>query len=143
VSVYLDRFLNQPAAPIPDGGPDSDPEAVREALLETFDQQGRVNEAGSLVADHFASGGDVDALIQTLGEGLLREDAGFHTLQSLEVAIERAERADAREEQRLPLLATARYMAAHFPTRREREQTFSIARRLFEGESIHEGDSSH
>ena len=143
MSVYLDRFLNQPAAPIPEGNPDSDPEAVREMLLATFDEQGRVNEAGSLVADHFASGGDVDALIQTLGTGLLREDAGFHTLQSLEVAVERAEQAETRTGQRLPLLATARYMAAHFPTRREREQTFSIARRLFEGESIHEGDSSH
>jgi hypothetical protein len=30
-------------------------------------------------------------------------------------------------------------MAAHFPTRREDEQTFEIAQRLFRGESIHEG----
>ena len=139
MSVYLDRFLNQPAAPIPDGDPDSDPEAVRAKLMETFDEQGRVNESGELIADYFAAGGDVEALIRTLGTGLLREDAGFHTLQSLEVAVERVQQAETREGKRLPLLATARYMAAHFPTRREREQTFSIARRLFQGEAIHEG----
>ncbi|MFB6189555.1 MAG: Rieske (2Fe-2S) protein [Halapricum sp.] len=139
MSVYLDRFLNQPAAPIPDGDPDSDPEAIHDALLDTFDEQGRVNEAGQLVADYVAAGGDADALIRTLGEGLLREDAGFHTLQSLEVAVERVEQAETRADERLPLIATARYMAAHFPTRREREQTFEIARRLFQGEAIHEG----
>jgi hypothetical protein len=35
-------------------------------------------------------------------------------------------------------MATARYMAAHFPTRREAEQTFAIAERLHRGEAVHE-----
>jgi hypothetical protein len=35
-------------------------------------------------------------------------------------------------------MAPARYMAAHFPTRREAEQTFSIATRLHRGERLHE-----
>jgi len=138
MSVYLDRFLNQPAAPIPEpDDSDRDPAAIREALLDTFDRQGGVDEAGRLVAEHFAAGGDHRDLEQTLAEGLLREDAGFHTLQSYEAALRLVEHADSEDESRLPLIATARYMAAHFPTRREREQTFTIAQRLFRGESIH------
>jgi nitrite reductase/ring-hydroxylating ferredoxin subunit len=138
MSVYLDRFLNQPAAPIPDlDGSDRDPEDIRESLLDTFDRQGGVDEAGRLVAEHFAAGGDRRELERTLGKGLLREDANFHTLQSFEAALRRVGHAETADERRLPLIATARYMAAHFPTRREREQTFTIARRLFQGESIH------
>jgi len=138
MSVYLDRFLNQPAAPIPDlDGSDRDPGDIRESLLDTFDRQGGVDEAGRLVAEHFAAGGDRRELERTLGKGLLREDANFHTLQSFEAALRRVGHAETADERRLPLIATARYMAAHFPTRREREQTFTIARRLFQGESIH------
>jgi len=138
MSVYLDRFLNQPAAPIPEPGrTDRDPAAIREALLDTFDRQGGVDEAGRLVAEHFVADGDPRDLERALGEGLLREDAGFHTLQSYETALRLVDHADSEAERRLPLIATARYMAAHFPTRREREQTFRIAQRLFRGESIH------
>jgi hypothetical protein len=39
------------------------------------------------------------------------------------------------------LVAAARYLAAHFPTRREREQTFSIAARLLRGEKLHGEES--
>jgi len=38
----------------------------------------------------------------------------------------------------MALMACARYMAAHFPTRRSNEQTFSIATRLHRGERLHE-----
>ncbi|MFC6722172.1 Rieske (2Fe-2S) protein [Halobacteriaceae archaeon SHR40] len=139
MAVYLDRFLNQPAAPLPDpDGTDRTPEQLRTALLETFDEQGRVNDAGRLVAEHFAADGDPEALIATLGEGLLREDPQFHTLQNLEAAVRRYDRATTAAGQELALVATARYMAAHYPTRREGEQTFDIARRLHRGESLHE-----
>ncbi|MFC7135190.1 MULTISPECIES: Rieske (2Fe-2S) protein [Salinibaculum] len=141
MSVYLDRFLNQPAAPIPDpDGSDRSPERIRTELLDSFDEQGRVDEAGALVAEHFAAGGDSPDLIQTLGKVLLREDPQFHTLQNVEAAVRRFERADSEAARRLPLIATARYMAAHFPTRRASEQTFSIASRLHRGEAIHEDD---
>lgn len=148
INLYLDRFLNTPPAPIPVPGENDtgrDPAEIREDLLTTFDTEGAVNEAGRLVAEHFDCGGSVAALKGTLGHGTLREDAGFHTLQNLEAAIrqhdsavsdDRASEADSR----LPLIATARYLAAHFPTRREAEQTFSIARRLNRGEAIHQGD---
>ena len=143
MSVYLDRFLNQPRAPLPDPGEsdsDRDPAAIREDLLAAFDEQGQVNRAARLVGEHFDAGGDPDALAKALGRGLLREDAGFHTLQNLEAGVRRFEAVGADEpfERRLALMAPARYMAAHFPTHREAEQTFSIATRLHRGERLHE-----
>jgi len=139
MSVYLDRFLNAPRAPLPDPGTSNrDPAAIREELLETFDEQGKVNRAATLVSEHFDSGGDPAVLKRTLGRGLLREDSGFHTLQNVEAAFGRFDAVDDEWEKRLALMACARYMAAHFPTRREAEQTFSIATRLQRGERLHE-----
>ncbi|PSP89801.1 ferredoxin [Halobacteriales archaeon QS_4_69_34] len=146
MSVYLDRFLNQPRAPLPDPGEsERDPEAIRADLLDAFDEQGHVNRAATLVSEHFDAGGDSDDLKRTLGRGLLREDATFHTLQSVEAAFGRFDAVSAdesvdedSEERRLALMAPARYMAAHFPTRRSNEQTFSIATRLHRGERLHE-----
>jgi hypothetical protein len=142
MSVYLDRFLNQPEAPLPDPGEgaDEDPVELRERLLDTFDEQGRVDEAAEIVGHYLDSGGDVAGLKETMGEGLLREDAGFHTLQNVEAGFRQYELARTEEERRLALIAPARYMAAHFPTRREGEQTFRIAERLMQGEKIHEGN---
>ena len=141
ISVYLDRFLNSPPARLPDiDDSDRDSEAIQMELLDTFDEQGRVNDAGQLVAEHFAADGDTEDLIETLGTGLLREDPQFHTLQNLEAAVRRFERADSTAGRRLPLVAAARYMSAHYPTRREAEQTFSIAKRLQRGETLHEAE---
>ncbi|USZ70354.1 Rieske (2Fe-2S) protein [Natronosalvus halobius] len=154
MSVYLDRFLNTPPAPVPepsDNETGREPDAILETLLETFDREGEVNEAGRLVAEFFDCGGDPADLKETLGRGLLREDAGFHTLQNVEAAFRQFDllaaegEADAGADdpvdermRRMPLLETARYMAAHFPTNREAEQTFRIASRLNRGEAIHE-----
>ncbi|WP_160134586.1 Rieske (2Fe-2S) protein [Halococcus salsus] len=139
MSVYLDRFLNSPRAPVPEPGEtDRSPEEIREELLDAFDEQGKVNRAASLVSEHFDAGGDPADLKRTLGRGLLREDANFHTLQNVETAFRRFETVEDDEEKRLALLACARYMAAHFPTRRSAEQTFSIATRLHRGERLHE-----
>jgi len=139
MSVYLDRFLNMPPAPLPEPGDSSrDPAAIREAVLKTFDEEGGVDEAGRLVSEHFDAGGDPADLKRTLGKGLLREDAGFHTLQSVEAGFRQFDLAANDRERRLALIAPARYMAAHFPTRREAEQTYTIAARLRRGEKIHE-----
>ncbi|MEM4780029.1 MAG: Rieske (2Fe-2S) protein [Halalkalicoccus sp.] len=135
INVYLDRFLNTPPAPIPEPRTvERDPETLLSALRETFDEEGAVNEAGRLVANYLDSGGDRTELQRALGNALLREDANFHTLQNVEAAFAGA----ARGEPRTHLVATARYLAAHTPTRREREQTFRIATRLHRGEAIHE-----
>ena len=139
ISIYLDRFLNEPAAPLPDPDEsDREPATIRQDLLAAFDQQGQVDEAGRLAAEQFAAGGDPEDLIQTLGEGLLCEDPQFHTLQNVEGAIRRYDRADSEAGERLALVATARYLSAHSPTRRSSEQTFNIARQLHRGEKLHE-----
>lgn len=143
MSIYLDRFLNSPKAPLPAPG-DSDSTRdladIRSALLEAFDEQGNVNRAARLVGEYFdvAEGTAVPDLKQTIGRGLLREDADFHTLQNVEAAFQRHEAVPEPEAKRMALVATARYLAAHTPTRRENEQTFSIATRLHRGERLHE-----
>jgi nitrite reductase/ring-hydroxylating ferredoxin subunit len=139
VNVYLDRFLNTPPAPLPDAGDsDADAEALLQDLLATFDREGQVDEAGRLAAQFLDAGGDPGRLRQKLGEGLLREDAGFHTYQALEAGFAQYDETADRERKRTLMVAVARYLAAHFPTRREREQTFTIAARLQRGEAIHE-----
>jgi nitrite reductase/ring-hydroxylating ferredoxin subunit len=141
VNVYLDRFLNTPPAPIPDrGDPDADTDALLDELLATFDTEGAVNEAGRLAAHYLDAGGDPGELRERLGAGLVREDAGFHTFQALEAGFTQAGIRDDGAERRVLLVAVARYLSAHFPTRREREQTFTIADRLHRGEKIYEAD---
>jgi hypothetical protein len=141
VNVYLDRFLNTPPAPLPaSGDPDADTGALLDAVLETFDTEGAVNEAGRLTAHFLDAGGDPAELRERIGGGLVREDAGFHTFQALEAGFTQATMRDDEQERRTLLVAVARYLSAHFPTRREREQTFTIADRLHRGEKIHEGD---
>jgi hypothetical protein len=144
MSVYPDRFLNTPPAPVPDpGGGDAsrDPKAVREDLLACFDEQGEVDRAGRLLNEHCDAGGNPDDLKRVLGRGLLQEDAGFHTIQNVEAGFQRfAAIEDDEHDRRLALMAPARYLAAHTPTRREAEQTFGIATRLHRGERLHEAE---
>ena len=137
VNVYLDRFLNTPPAPEATGDPDADPEAALAELRSAFEQQGRVQQAGDAVADYLAAGGDPDRLTAELGNALLVEDTGFHTFQAYEAACRQFDRRDDDARRRNYLVAAARYMAAHYPTRRSREQTFSIASRLLRGERVH------
>ena len=152
-SVYLDRFLNSPPASIPDpasgdAGELGTVDDHREALLECFDREGAVNDAGREAAALLAVADDPRELWSTLGGALLREDAGFHTLQAYEAAhaqfhAARDRRRDhpeglSTDRERTAAVAAARYLAAHSPTRREAEQTFTIASRLLRGERIHE-----
>lgn len=139
MSVYLDRFLNTPPAPIPDQQTDErSSDELLDALLETFDEEGTVNEAGRLTAAFIDAGGNPTDLKRALGHGLLREDADFHTLQNVEAAFQQFDLATDPDVGRTAVIATARYLAAHTPTRREREQTFTIARRLHRGDTLHE-----
>ncbi|MDX1744784.1 MAG: Rieske (2Fe-2S) protein, partial [Halobacteriales archaeon] len=139
VTLFLHRFLNTPPAPIPTPETtDRAPDAILEDLDETFQTEGEVATAGRLAGEFLDSEGSPDTLKRALGEALLREDAGFHTLQNLEAAFQGYDRCGDPERARVHLIATARYLAAHTPTRREAEQTFRIAERLNRGERIHE-----
>lgn len=141
IKVYLDRFLNTPPARIPaeyDGT--GDPEALLEPLVETFDveEEGAVDRAGRLTARYIDARGDIERLRRTFTGRLLREDAGFHPNQNLEAVYNQLAHQDDRERERTLLVAAARYLAAHTPTRRSGEQTYEIATRLYRGEKIHE-----
>ena len=140
MNVYLDRFLNTPPTPLPDPDGDADPDAALEALLETFEVEAddEVDRAGELTAAYLAAGGDVDRLKRALGEVLLREDVGFHPRQNLEAAFSQYDALASTERADVHLVAAARYLSAHTPTRRAGEQTFRIAERLNRGERIHE-----
>ena len=151
--VYLDRFLNVPAARLPAPAASLNDAAKRKAAspltryLALLDQQQMVDEAGQLVYEYLENGGDSRSLFPVLAESLLREDAEFHSFQMLEAAIrqfgEMEGDADASvdvEARRLIATAAARYLAAHAPTQRERQQTLRIATRLHRGEPVYEDE---
>jgi len=139
MSVYLNRFLNIPAAriPHPNGSSRPAPEVIA-ALPDLLDHQQQVNQAGTLIAEHFAAGGNDRALIAALGRALLREDRDFHSIQSFEAAVRQYSCLGRGEAGANVLIATARYLAAHSPTPRAQGQTFRIADRLFRGEHLFE-----
>jgi hypothetical protein len=141
MSVYLDRFLNVPAARLPQplGG---EPDTLLAELRDLYDRQQQVDEAGQLVASYLGAGGDADRLVAELGSCLLREDRNFHTIQCVEAAVRQHELLGGTEESGLPLLAAARYLAAHASTARSQRQTYEIARRLHRGERIYEDDET-
>jgi nitrite reductase/ring-hydroxylating ferredoxin subunit len=140
MSIYLDRFLNVPPARLPQAdGENQRPGEVLEELPALLDRQQRVNEAGDAVARYLFGGGDPRPLLSTLGGLLLREDRNFHTIQAVEAAFRQYSRRSGIPEGVNVLVAAARYLAAHAPTVRSQGQTYSIARRLSRGESLHEG----
>ena len=134
MSVYLDRFLNVPAARLPEADGNDDPEELLAELPVLLDRQQQVNEAGELAARYLATGADPARLVAALGHALLREDRDFHTIQAVEAAV----RQYGTTGKPLFLVAAARYLAAHAPTVRAQGQTFQIARRLHRGERLYE-----
>ncbi|HEU0245784.1 MAG TPA: Rieske (2Fe-2S) protein [Gaiellaceae bacterium] len=138
MSVYLDRFLNVPATRLPLPTRPADTNTLLDDLSLVFDRQQEVDEAGTLVASFLARGGDSDRLVSVLGAALTREDRNFHTIQCVEASVRQSELLRGTEAARLPLIAAARYLAAHAPTSRSQRQTFDIARRLHRGERLYE-----
>jgi nitrite reductase/ring-hydroxylating ferredoxin subunit len=139
-SVHLDRFLNVPAARLPEPGPAGDPDALLAELPALLDGRQHVEEAARLVVSYLAAGGGADPLVAALGACLLREDRNFHTIQCVEAAARQQQLLRGSEDEALPLIAAARYLAAHASTARAQRQTYEIARRLHRGERLHELD---
>jgi hypothetical protein len=137
MSVHLDRFLNVPAARLPAPVPGEDPDSLLEGLPDLLDRQQQVDEAGGLVASFLAAGGEPARLVAALGGALVRENRDFHTIQCVEAAVRQHELLAGTADAPLPLLAAARYLAAHSGTTRSQRQTFEIARRLHRGEQLY------
>ena len=133
--VYLDRFLNVPAARLPVAG-----DATFDELAACWDRQGDVDRAGQL-AFRLALAGDEGrrAVIAALGHALVQEDAGFHAYQIVEAGARHALTWPAgSQESALTLAGVARFLAAHTPTRRERAQIVRTASMLRRGEPLYE-----
>ena len=143
MALYLARYLNVPPASLPgesSEGLDDLPvsaEEIRTALLDTFDRQQQIGAAARLVARHLTLGHSPDALIATLAQALLREDAGFHAYQMLEAGVRQFHEWGNCDQGRHILIAVSRYLAAHFPTQRALLQTADIATRLMRGGELH------
>src|SRR5262252_2614802 len=143
MALYLARYLNVPPASLPgesgDGLNDLPivAEEIGAALLDTFDRQRQIDAAARLVARHLTLGHSPDALIATLAQALLREDAGFHAYQMLEAGVRQFHEWGNCDQGRHILIAVVRYLAAHFPTQRALLQTTDIASRLMRGGELH------
>jgi nitrite reductase/ring-hydroxylating ferredoxin subunit len=141
MSVYLDRFLNIPAAKLPGAnGAVPQPAALLDDLNDLLNRQQQVNQAGGLVAQYMQASGDDAAMLAALGKLLLREDRDFHTIQCIEAAYQQYRLLRGTPEGTQVLVAAARYLAAHTPTMRAEGQTYQIALRLARGERLFEED---
>jgi nitrite reductase/ring-hydroxylating ferredoxin subunit len=136
MSIYLDRFLNVPAARLPT--PNGKVHGALSDLPALLDRQQQVDEAGNAMAQLLYSGASADEVIAMLGKLLLREDRNFHTIQCVEAAAAQHELLRSTPEATHVLIASARYLAAHAPTMRAQGQTFNIAQRLARGEKLFE-----
>ncbi|MCB9152389.1 MAG: Rieske (2Fe-2S) protein [Caldilineaceae bacterium] len=137
MSIYLDRFLNLPAARLPEANVNGQsPDTVLAELIPLLDRQQQVNPAARLVAKYLYGGGEPKRMQATLGKLLLREDRDFHTIQSVEAAFRVYDLLRGQPEAVNVLVAAARYLAAHSPTVRAQGQTYQIAQRLHRGDNL-------
>ncbi|MBI2710236.1 MAG: Rieske (2Fe-2S) protein [Actinobacteria bacterium] len=134
--VYLDRFLNVPAARVPTG---DEPRSLIE-LEGCWDGRGGVDEAGRIVAGFLRAGkGRGQDVLSELCRALFREDAGFHWYQSVDAAATQWRSwPTGSAEAELVLVGAARWLAAHTPTVRSTDQVVTITRRLLRGEPVYE-----
>jgi hypothetical protein len=136
--INLDRFLNVPAARLPQATAGS-----LDELARCFDVQGLVDEAGSAAYGFLRAGGTRAELAAALGHALLAEDAEFHWYQTVEAGVRQsAQWPPGSEEEALVLVAVARFLAAHTPTRRELPTVVRIATRLRRGEALYEDEDA-
>jgi nitrite reductase/ring-hydroxylating ferredoxin subunit len=138
--VYLDRFLNVPAArlPVTYKGP-----ASLEALGACWESEGKVDEAGGIVYRLLVEGDNPAAVIAAIGHQLLTEDSQFHWYQIVEASIRQYGAWPAGSEQGALIIAgAARFLAAHTPTRRELSHVVHIATRLRRGEPLYEEEAA-
>ena len=133
MSVYLERFLNVPKQPVPEL---SGRATKGEDVLAALDSYGGVDDTAQLVADMIGQG-QQEAVVQTLGHALLREDAGFHQFQIYEAGIRQYRQFAQRPAGGQTLIGVARFLAAHAPTVRSSGQTYEIAARLHRGEDLY------
>jgi nitrite reductase/ring-hydroxylating ferredoxin subunit len=144
ISVYIDRFLNIPAAKLAgDQSLEDLPQAadeLRNSMLESLDERKGWSILPRLVARYLRFGYSEPDLIDLLTLATTREDLDFHKMQVLEAAVTQAQQWPANQVAReLLYTAAARHLAAHCPTRRGTSQSVAVALRLNRGEEMASG----
>lgn len=140
--LYLNRFLNAPAARQPSAKTvtdlSKDAKTLLDDLLELTNARENVEKAAAVSYRYLEQGHDDSKLIQTLAHTLLREDGEFHSYQMLEAGIQLYHELKSDRPDLAPtvLVAVARYLAGHAPTDRATTQTYRIASRLHAGEAL-------
>ncbi len=138
MSVHLDRFLNVPATRLPTLRTAPTPTALLEALPGLLDRQQQVDEAGQLVVSYLGAGGDPRSSSPRSAQRSSARTATSTRSRCVEAGVRQHELLTGTDEAAIPLLAAARYLAAHATTTRSQRQTFDIARRLHRGERLYE-----
>jgi len=136
VFTGLCYFMNLPAAKLPSErpAPAGDPDKLLTELQRCAEFQ-RVEEGAGVVFAYLSQGHDRAALLQKLGYCLLFEDAGFHSLQSLEAGIRQFHALGDQPEAALALVGAARFI---FSRKLQRNVLFQTrnAEKLLRGESL-------
>ena len=153
IAVYMDRYLNVPAAKLPaERGavrPAADAAAAAsllDELLGALDNRAEVERAAELTSSYLRTPvadwhAHLRRLVDRLAFATLREDLDFHTLQVLEAAATQlAARGNDRGAEQI-MVGVVRNLAAHCPTQRAGYQTAVIARRLQHGEELFADDA--
>ncbi|MBV9173640.1 MAG: Rieske 2Fe-2S domain-containing protein [Chloroflexi bacterium] len=136
--VYLDRFLNVPAARLPDERPHAgNGRAASMELLDLMDREQQVAAVAEAV-DALVGARESGRVVSVLGHAVLREDSDFHGYQTLEAGVQQFNmlREDHPLAARRTLVSISRYLAAHAPTPRALHQTYQIAVRLMRGDDL-------
>ena len=146
MSVYMDRYLNVPAARLPSERNTrdeltADGAELQAALLRELDQRANIERVADIVSRYVALGLDLPSLIDTLTFATVREDLDFHSLQVLEAGVNQCAAWGEGPESENILVGVARNLAAHCPTRRAGQQTADIAQRLQRGDKVFEGEA--
>ena len=138
MSIYLDRFLNMPAMPLPAGTPGHESSSEQlERLLEMVNVRQQVEELAKAVSDYLVDDRSTEDLLATMGCLMLREDADFHSFQIVDAAFSQFASREGTESGRHVMIGLSRFLAAHSPTPRAEGQTYQIALRLQRGEEIY------
>ncbi|MFP6606470.1 MAG: hypothetical protein VCC19_07850, partial [Myxococcota bacterium] len=143
IALYVDRYLNVPAARLP-GTLDDLPENaddLRETLLSLLDQRSEIDAAAAIVSRYVRLGHPIEPLIDTLTFAAVREDIDFHSLQVIEASARQCAAWGEGPEIEEILVGAVRNLAAHCPTRRAGQQTAQIALRLHRGDAIFEEEA--
>ncbi len=146
MSIYMDRYLNVPAARLPSERNTrdkltTDEAELKRAILRELDQRANIERVADIVSRYVALGLDLSSLIDTLTFATVREDLDFHSLQVLEAGVNQCDAWGEGPERENILVGVARNLAAHCPTRRAGQQTADIAQRLQRGEKVFEGEA--